>query len=75
MNRPLSEADEVALAMLPQYLEYKKSLPWFRQGHSARGVINWVRDQLSETESYVVMDAVADALKELVFPNGGPSPY
>lgn len=71
----MTEAEEVAAAMLPDYLEYKKSASMSYRGHSAVGVRNYVMRQLQDTESYNVIDAVSDALVELVFPNGGPSPH
>lgn len=71
----MTEAEEVAAAMLPNYLEHKKRVPVFYRGHSVVGVRDYVMRQLQATESYTVIDAVSDALVELVFPNGGPSPY
>lgn len=64
----MTEAEEVAEAMLPQYHEWKKSLHWSKQGHSVVGVKDWVMQQMREYESYNVIDAVQAALVELVFP-------
>lgn len=71
----MTEVDEVAAAMLPKYLEHMKGAPEVYQGHSAVGIRKYVMRELRATESYNVIDAVSDALIELVFPNKGPSPY
>ena len=58
----MTEADEVAAAMLPKYLQ-ECSL------HSMAGVREWVMKELSAYESYNVIDAVQAALIALVMPN------
>lgn len=58
----MTEADEVAAAMLPKYLKECSV-------HSTVSVKNWVMQELEATESYNVIDAVQAALVSLVMVN------
>lgn len=62
----MTEAEEVAKVMLVAYNQWNATLPEMHRGYSSTKVRNYVNRMLRETESYTVIDAVYEALDQLV---------